>query len=99
MRLNLAFATIAVLLSCRDGAQGSVSPNAFADGLVAVVQNVNDPAWPHDAVTIDSAVTREDTLHLVVQYGGGCRTHRFALLLGNAFMESHPVQVHARLAH
>ena len=66
---------------------------------MAVVANVNDSAWPRDALTIDSAAVIADTLRLYVRYGGGCRPHRVALLLGNAFMESYPVQVHARLAH
>lgn len=92
--------TIACLLvSCRNGSTDGIAPNAFSDGLVTVVGNVDDPAWPRDAVTVDSATVSGDTLHLLVRYGGGCRTHRFALLLGKAFMESHPVQVHVRLAH
>jgi len=40
-----------------------------------------------------------DTLTLPIQYGGGCRVHRFGLLIDPAFRESHPVQVTARLAH
>ncbi len=95
--LILAVACLSV--SCRGGSTDGIAPNAFADGLVAFVGNVDDPAWPRDAVTVDSAAASGDTLHLMVRYGGGCRTHRFALLLGNAFMESHPVQVHVRLAH
>ena len=90
---------ISVSLACRDGSPSSATPNAFTDGAVAVVANVNDSAWPHDAVTIESAVVLADTLRLSVRYGGGCRPHRVALLIGNAFMESYPVQVRARLAH
>jgi hypothetical protein len=90
---------ISVSLGCRDGVPSSATPNAFTDGAVAVVANVNDSAWPRDALTIDSVAVIADTLRLAVRYGGGCRPHRVALLLGNAFMESYPVQVHARLAH
>src|SRR5688572_4433924 len=61
MRLHWAIAIIGILLSCRDGEQGTVAPNAFADGAVALVQNVDDPAWPQDPVRIDSAtITGED---------------------------------------
>lgn len=87
------------LLGCRDGAPSSAPPNVFADGVVALVDNVNDAGWPQDALAIESATVFGDTLRLTLRYGGGCRPHRIGLLLGNAFMESHPVQVHARLAH
>ena len=86
-------------LGCRDGSPSSATPNAFTDGAVAVVANVNDARWPQDAVMIESAAVLGDTLRLTERYGGGCRPHRVALLIGNAFMESYPVQVHARLAH
>lgn len=90
---------MSVSLGCRDGVPSSATPNAFTDGAVAIVGNVNDSAWPRDALTIDSVAVIADTLRLAVRYGGGCRPHRIALLLGNAFMESYPVQVHARVAH
>lgn len=90
---------LSMSVGCRDGSPSSATPNAFTDGAVAVVANVNDARWPQDAVMIESAVVLGDTLRLTVRYGGGCRPHRVALLIGNAFMESHPVQVRARLAH
>jgi hypothetical protein len=90
---------LAVLLGCRDGAPSSASPNAFADGAVAFADNVIDAAWPRDSLSIESAAVIGDTLRLTLRFGGGCRPHRIGLLLGNVFMESYPVQVHARLAH
>lgn len=81
------------------GPQDAMSPNAFEDGSVAIVADVDATRWPRDAVAIDSAVITHDTLTLLTTYAGGCQRHRFALLLGEAFMESHPVQIHARLAH
>ncbi|HJU72787.1 MAG TPA: hypothetical protein VJ717_03505 [Gemmatimonadaceae bacterium] len=92
-------AALVLTVACGNQATESPSPNDFADGLVATVSNVTAAGWPHDQLTIDSATTNRDTLLLHVQYGGGCRTHRFALLIGSAFMESQPVQVHARVAH
>ncbi len=60
----------------------------------------NDPRpWPMDPWTFRSHALDGDTLTLSIQYGGGCRVHRFALLVDPAFRESHPVQVSARLAH
>jgi len=73
-----------------------------ADDLVApaLLVSRNDPRpWPFDPWTFVSHRVEGDTLALEVQYGGGCREHRFALLIDPAFMESHPVQVAARLAH
>jgi hypothetical protein len=55
--------------------------------------------WPDAAVQISSASITGDTLVLAISHGGGCRTHRYALLVSNAWRESSPVQVGARLAH
>ncbi len=97
-RQLIAFA-LPFVMSCAHSAGDVASPNDFTDGLVAVVENVEGAGWPRDSLTIDSATISGDTLRLSVRYGGGCRTHRFALLINSAFMESYPVQVHTRLAH
>jgi hypothetical protein len=76
-----------------------VSPDTFRDGLVAIVEDVSTSGWPADPVTITAASIRGDSLHLTLRYGGGCGKHRFGLLFGSAFLESFPVQVHARVAH
>lgn len=91
---------ILLLAACsRSPERDSVSPNALTDGMVALVDDVNAKDWPHDPFTIDSATIADDALTIVARFGGGCRDHIFALLLGRAFMESHPVQIHARLSH
>ncbi len=60
----------------------------------------NDPRpWPSDPWTYIAHRVVGDTLLLGIQYGGGCREHRFALLVDPVFMESQPVQVVARLSH
>jgi hypothetical protein len=60
----------------------------------------DDPRpWPLDPWTYRSHRLSGDTLTLSIQYGGGCRVHRFALLIDPAFRESHPVQASVRLAH
>jgi len=65
-----------------------------------IVGPEDDPRpWPMDPWTFRSHAIHGDTLTLSIQYGGGCRVHRFALLVNPAFRESHPVQVSARLAH
>ena len=88
-----------LLVACGDNPSRSVAPNAIADGAVNVVDNVASQAWPSDPLTIESATIVADALQATVHFGGGCARHRIALLLGRAFMESFPVQVHARLAH
>jgi hypothetical protein len=48
---------------------------------------------------ITSAQVEGQTLRLVVEYGGGCATHRFALVAGTDFGESLPPYTLLRLAH
>jgi hypothetical protein len=55
--------------------------------------------WPDAAVQVGSASITGDTLVLSISHGGGCRTHRYALLVSNAWRESSPIQVGARLSH
>jgi len=101
------FTPLAILLLALPGCISS-SPAAPIDLLMTADDQVapallvpRDDArpWPFDPWTFLSHRVEGDTLVLDVQYGGGCREHRFALLIDPAFMESHPVQVAARLAH
>jgi hypothetical protein len=88
-----------LVVACGNEPSGSVAPNAMADGAVNVVADVSSPAWPSDPLTIESATITGDVLQVTVRFGGGCARHRIALLISHVFMESHPVQVRARLAH
>jgi hypothetical protein len=95
-----ALGVLLLLAACdRSSADDSISPNALTDGMVAIVDDVNAKDWPRDPITIDSATISGNALTIVVRYGGGCRDHILALLLSRAFMESHPVQIGARLSH
>lgn len=65
-----------------------------------IVNDLNDPAWPSDPITLDSAaVTPEGRIRLFTRYGGGCADHAAALLVDGAFMESQPPVLRARIAH
>ncbi|HEV8365143.1 MAG TPA: hypothetical protein VGQ52_16625 [Gemmatimonadaceae bacterium] len=99
MRFTRVVAGFLLLVACGDNPSRSVAPNAISDGAVNVVDDVSSQAWPSDPLTIESATIVADALQATVRFGGGCTRHRIALLLGRAFMESFPVQVHARLAH
>lgn len=89
------------------GSAGPVAPmDAFltatpqeAVASVLLVPEDDPRPWPMDPWTFRSHALDGDTLTLSIQYGGGCRVHRFALLVDPAFRESDPVQVSARLAH
>ena len=94
----IAVVCFVLLVACGKDPSGS-APNAMADGAVNVVSDVSSPAWPSDPLTIQSATIAGDVLQATVRFGGGCARHRIALLISDVFMESHPVQVHARLAH
>ncbi len=73
---------------------------ASDEAVPALLVDRDDPRpWPFDPWTFVAHEIQGDTLSLEVRYGGGCREHRFALLIDPAFMESFPVRVAARLAH
>ena len=98
MHRLVVVACVLAVVAC-GGGSASVAPNAIADGAVALVDNVSSTAWPSDPLSVESASITGDALQATVRFGGGCARHRIALLLGRAFMESFPVQVHARLTH
>lgn len=83
--------------ACSGASEPSIP--ATLDAAV-LVDNVNDPDWPMDAITILSAVlTDEGRLRLSTRYGGGCKDHTAALLVGSGMAKSLPPQMWARLAH
>lgn len=105
--LRIPTAALALLLWMVAGCL-SAGPSEPVDTLLvagdeaspALLVDRNDPRpWPSDPWTFVAHEIQGDTLSLEVRYGGGCREHRFALLVDPAFMESFPVQVAARLAH
>ncbi|HEX6314809.1 MAG TPA: hypothetical protein VFZ73_08120 [Gemmatimonadaceae bacterium] len=91
--------------ACNDTTTAPGVPNGYWSlssiwaGQVVIVENTDAPQWPSDPVTIKQAAVKGDSLELVVNYAGGCRTHSFLLLSDAAWMESYPVQVGVRLAH
>ena len=74
----------------------------LSDGTHLILQVVADPqsgAWPGDPATVTAAHVHGSALHLTVQFGGGCATHRFALVTGTALGESFPPYTQLRLVH
>ena len=94
-----AVVCFALFVACGKEPASSVAPNAMADGAVNVVDDISSTAWPSDPLTIEAATISGDALQATVRFGGGCERHRIALLISHVFMESHPVQIHTRLAH
>ncbi|TVP44656.1 MAG: hypothetical protein EA350_11065 [Gemmatimonadales bacterium] len=96
-----------LLLLSGCGAGGPLDPmDAFLEATpqmgvppVLLVPEDDPRPWPMDPWTFRSHALDGDTLTLSIRYGGGCRVHRFALLVDPSFRESHPVQAAARLAH
>ncbi|HSA54651.1 MAG TPA: hypothetical protein VLE53_03055 [Gemmatimonadaceae bacterium] len=68
-------------------------------GRVVLVPDAHAPGWPSDPLTIGEVSIAGDTIRIGVSFGGGCREHRLQLLAETTWMESNPVQVHARVAH
>lgn len=90
-------------LSVASGFMLAACQTPTSDGAVAsddprpIVSSANNHRF--DAARIDSARVERDILQLFVQYGGGCRSHRFALISSGVFLESYPVQVPLALSH
>lgn len=95
---NLSILTTALILTaCDDPASPFIGDD---DTGSIVVDFFSDPErWPLDPYVIDAATIAGDTLVLRIDYGGGCRTHAFALIAWNGWLESHPVQAGVVLAH
>ena len=66
---------------------------------VTVTDDIDASRWPSDAISIRSARVVSDSLVVEVEHGGGCREHRYQLLAGSVFAESHPVQTWLRVSH
>jgi hypothetical protein len=100
MRIAMIGVSVALLAGCTsNGALAPPQSAAVAWGDVSVILTEEPERWRHDAYELVSAHVAGDTLHVVVQYGGGCATHDFALLVAPIFMESYPVQMAGSLAH
>ena len=52
-----------------------------------------------DEYALNSATITDDTLNISVSYSGGCKYHQFTLVASDTFLESHPVQLQASIAH
>jgi hypothetical protein len=86
-----------VLAACSD-----VTGPLLSDGDQLVLQVLQGFDWnklSRDAATITDASVEGHTLRLHVQFGGGCKPHRFALVAGDALAESNPPYTQFRLAH
>ena len=66
-------------------------------GMVVIGGSVN--RFGNDDFALNSASITEDTLEISVSYSGGCKEHKFTLIVSEEFLESFPVQLHASLAH
>ena len=71
----------------------------FDPSRVTVTDDIDASRWPSDAITITAAQIVSDSIVIDVEHGGGCREHRYQLLAGSAFAESHPVQAGLRVSH
>jgi hypothetical protein len=84
------------------GLLGCTNPVGLSDRdelTLKLVENFSAGELPDDAATIAAAQLTGRTLYLTVSYGGGCRTHRFALVTGRDLAESAPPYARFHLAH
>ena len=95
-------ASFLCVLSCSESGRPLIPGRNFKPDNVDEIILLEDPfntPFPEDAVTIKNASIEGDLLTLKVAYGGGCKTHRFALYGSGGFMESLPVQTRVFLSH
>jgi len=95
----IPFVCILALLAACGGSSDPVGPDPVTEAEIVMVDEARCGPAEDDAAEIASAGIEGDSLRLLVAYGGGCKTHRFALYGGNAFMESNPPQAALRLCH
>lgn len=99
-RWQYTFLPLAAVLTL---ACGEEEPTAAVDGdgsiATTLVAELDTAGWQTDPFTLLEAEIEGDTLSMQVGYGGGCRSHKFELLISDEFMESEPVQTVAVLDH
>ena len=91
------------IVACGGGSPASTPDGT--DSMLAVEPGVVISADASNSLTGDSYTiarrpfVEDDTLHVTVQYGGGCARHEFRLFASHVFMESHPVQSPIAIRH
>ena len=92
-----ACAAILTIAACADPVGPYVTAGVV--GTIHVALGTDPSEWPADALVVDAARIERDTLVLDVTHGGGCADHEYAVVAWNGWLESHPVQVGALIAH
>ena len=63
------------------GSEPTPTPLTGTPESAVLVNDLSDPSWPTDGITLDSAaVTSDDRMRLFTRYPGGCVDHAAALL-------------------
>lgn len=78
--------------------RGSSRIDPPADQII-VFTDINDLTLKTDTAALDSAAVVEDSLILIVAYGGGCKIHQFLLYGSSAILKSNPPQAEIYLSH
>jgi hypothetical protein len=97
--LIMAFTAAGIAVSACAKSDIAAPSASAAAGDPAVILTESPASWRHDAFEFHRIRISGDVLEVVVQYGGGCARHDFAVLLYPVFMESEPVQMSGSLAH
>ena len=102
---TLLYSGLILSLGCGDaGTDTGLDANdlALAGSDRLELQIVPDLDWrklPADEVRISAASLDGLSLHLTLQFPGGCRPHQFALVAGTDLAQSNPPYTLFRLAH
>lgn len=99
-RLTPVGVCLLAAIGCDPGGIGGRPTLSDGDRLeLQLVQAIDWSRTPDDPVAITSASVDGLLLHATLQFGGGCATHRFALVAGSPIAESNPPYTRFHLAH
>ena len=86
-----------LLAACSDPTGPTLSDAELLQ--LQIIPDLDPDDLPDDHASITSARIEGHTLFMTMSFGGGCATHRFALVTDGAVAESNPPQMLLRLAH
>ncbi len=99
-KLGLIFiCLLPVLFECNIFNNSDSTAKTKTDDTLVFFSNKDQIDFPDDAATIDSIKIIQDQLLIQIHFGGGCKTHQFALYVWQGLSKSNPPQVEIFLSH
>ena len=77
----------------------TLEPNRINNDSTELVEVIIKNDWPNDEINFNSVTLNGDNLNANLSYSGGCKTHKFVLVISTAFEKSNPPQTEMFLSH